>query len=861
MSSSQEIKLGFSDDFKIKYGVHVVFSTIPSEKTKDFVSTIEKKFYKEYKDKNNSADNFLYKPLKYFMLGDYDICFLSLINNFKFAHRLFEPIENYDESYRNNAHTFQSYSGFALNQDEVYLDYFKNKPSNLIGVIHLKVNNGLFIGNGIELIEVIQKYLENGILKGKKFILSQTFSWFEISLMIFIDEPQELTDIIISLRRAKFEDIYSQSLHENSLYSLLEKGKNIEIIKNVSLFSDTNSNIGFHSSLIESKEDEKDYIDYIDFKELLNNNQNIKLKTEIEWQVKPGHFRDLVREVKKIDCIASSFDFNNPNLVLGKCDYMIQETEDNLLTNLELIRAIYCDDCSLFNFARKVRTYVFLTPNKPEIEENETRDYIEWKDIFQHLAIKSSSFKEVDKNLKELKVSRQVRLKVLKILSNYNNGITDPILFPYFLDFKVFIESLKKTIAEDHKKSIQFHHIEIKTLEKKLVEYIDTFQEAYTVRFLNGYQFENISDFDLDFNNSVQQLLTSYGVLVYEYGKMFFQDPVYYPVIQLNNIDTQSDLLSINYAAHHLTSPEFVFTTLTKEILNNLKEDKGEYDSENAEEINPKRVRYNDVYEQYKKSIIKLKRKINESYFDDLLKSKMIDLNYFIIDIIRFEITFNKDFKLFEHWFWSYSFQNTSLYDTNGMFNEQHLRMEIFRLMLVQKYYTMTKKEFMEDVFSPIHKPLECPSPEVYTYWILHIEKINKITNEIFSHKNLTDDFFVIINELLEVVLTNYKVEIETVNSKIKYFQENVLEKTLNEYYLDNKRKMTLLKRDWNTGIPIPKYNKLYENKLFAIDQMGGVYFSNLNKAQIYFEKNAKCLAQIIDFGAKYKKDFISKYI
>ena len=176
MSSSQEIKLGFSDDFKIKYGVHVVFSTIPSEKTKDFVSTIEKKFYKEYKDKNSSADNFLYKPLKYFMLGDYDICFLSLINNFKFAHRLFEPIENYDESYRNNAHTFQSYSGFALNQDEVYLDYFKNKPSNLIGVIHLKVNNGLFIGNGIELIEVIQKYLENGILKGKKFILSQTFS-------------------------------------------------------------------------------------------------------------------------------------------------------------------------------------------------------------------------------------------------------------------------------------------------------------------------------------------------------------------------------------------------------------------------------------------------------------------------------------------------------------------------------------------------------------------------------------------------------------------------------------------------------------------------------------------------------------
>ena len=38
----------------------------------------------------------------------------------------------------------------------------------------------------------------------------------------------------------------------------------------------------------------------------------------------------------------------------------------------------------------------------------------------------------IDTILKTLKVSRQIRIKVLKIFSNYNNGILDPILFVYF---------------------------------------------------------------------------------------------------------------------------------------------------------------------------------------------------------------------------------------------------------------------------------------------------------------------------------------------------------------------------------------------------------------------------------------------
>ena len=155
-------------------------------------------------------------------------------------------------------------------------------------------------------------------------------------------------------------------------------------------------------------------------------------------------------------------------------------------------------------------------------------------------------------------------------------------------------------------------------------------------------------------------------------GKKFYSGDLYYPLIRLNNIDTVSDYLSINYAVPHLTSPEFVVSTIIKEILNHIPLDSKELE-----------IKLN----HYNKELFNFKKYINESYFDDMYQSGMININYFIIDAIRFHITFKSNFKLFEYWFWTYNFQNTSLYDTNGLFNEQQLKQEIFRLLLIKKFF------------------------------------------------------------------------------------------------------------------------------------------------------------------------------
>lgn len=506
------------------------------------------------------------------------------------------------------------------------------------------------------------------------------------------------------------------------------------------------------------------------------------------------------------------------------------------MANFHLVRDIVRDqNCSFFKFARKVRTYVFLEPDISSFENctEGTNGRLSSEAILTNLAVKTSDFEKLNMQLKSLKVSRQLRIKILKILSNYNNGILDPILFTYFLDFTIFKNKLIEKIKDAHTKSLK-KNLEIRELEKTLNNYIEVFQEGYNVRFLNGYQFENISDFDLDFNSSIQQLLTSYSSVVYEYGKLFYKEKTYFPILQLNNLDTQSDYISINYSAHQLTSPEFVFATLIKEILNHITLD-------NKTLI--------ILLKKIKDFIPKLREIINESYFDDLLDSNMIDINYFIIDAIRYEISFQRNFKLFEHWFWVYNFQNSSLYDTSGMFNEQHLRVEMFRIMLIQKYFT-NKEE----------NPLKEPSSEMYTFWIKHFKKIDTITDEIYQYardsKN-RGNVFCELSKFLDDMFDSHVNIITDGKAALDKFHSQVAHKALTGYYKRNGKNITLLKRSWKDGTVQEKYFPLYNKILFAIDQTGGVFFSDTDKMQEYFGQNSEYLLSILDFSAKQKKDFI----
>ncbi len=853
-----------SDEVNFKYyGVQTIFSTIPNQRGINFEEDVEKSYFSDYKEKFG-ADELLYNHLKFYMLGDYDVCYISLINNFKFSHRLFEPKSKVDNTVY-NAHSFQNFSGIARNRYADLKSIFKKEVDTFfIGVINLKLNNGLLIGNGLEFIDAVNDKIKE-LLGDTKFLLTQTFSWFELSLVVFINDPAELAEILSKIRMAEFKDLDHDAFAlSDSLYHDILK-EELDILENISLFADTNTYFGFNAKLITNKL-ESPYIKQ--FKEYIERN-NIVLESEIEWQVKPGHILHLERLLKESSYLSPYFNFDERKVVLGKCDYLLKEHSQDIMANFHLLRHLNFyrkNNCSLYDHIRKVRTYIFLD-GKNFGGEVKVRKFFCWDKALDKLAVKSKDFEDIDSRLKSLKISRQVRIKILKVFSNYNNGIQDPILFPYFLDFTIFIRNLVKHIINqtDVAKTGIFS---LKEFETDLNENIKVFQEGYDVRFLNAYQFENISDFDLDFNSSIQQLLTSYGTLVHEYGKLFYQKTKvpYGPLIQLNNIDTTSNYRCINYSIHHLTSPEFVFSTLLKEVLNHFRLDNDDLDAE---------------FRKLDSHLTQILSQINESYLDDMMEHHLVDFEYLIIDSIRFIVTFNCNFPLFEHWFWSYNFQNPSLFDTSGMFNEDHLRKELLRILLVKKMYGA------ED-------HLICPIPELATYWERHFEAVDR-TAEHLADELKKYEFLETINAVVSTYLDNYpesdknslaiveymdKMErLTVITDHIKKKQrdkielliaesdsdnevlnmERLLFDTLNTQYELNNKGVTLLKRNWESGVVLDKYDRLNSDKLYAIDQTGGVYFYDNEKVNLYFTNNAACLFSLIDFSLVKKKEFFLK--
>lgn len=851
---------------KNSYGIQVVFSTIPHHEVSDeysFESDLEKHYFDDYrKDIKSESFPFLYQPIKYYLFGDFDVVYISLINNFKFSHRLFEPkSKDNKKNIVYNAHTFQSYSGFALNDHNYLKDIFtpkydeeKNKIplSYFIGVINLKLNNGIYIGNGEKYINAIHRYIDF-LFKDFQYVINQTFAWFEISLIVFIDSPNTLSDKLLELRLSKLSDLLEcdnfeedelNILIQNSLYKELN-GKSEKIkdkIKNVSLFADTNSHFGVNERLIKGNYDTMPKDLYV--KNFIDNiAENINLETEIEWQVKPNHINRLITTLSNHKYLGKSFktSIKDTNIVLGKCDYLIQECKDNILSNLHMMRYMNqkrSNKCDVFDHIRKVRTYVFLNSNEDILNLKNNKDVIKglvWEPFLRNLAVKSLVFAEVENQLKALKVSRQIRIKILKIFSNYNNGIQDPIQFPYFLDFWIFIKNLIKKIDAIYLSSKEESY-NLRGIEKDLNIIIQEFEEGFEVRFLNGYQFENISDFDLDFNNSIQQLLTSYGTMIYEFGKLYYESN-YYPIIQLNNIDTVSNYESIHYFGHHLTSPEFIFASVTKEILNHL---------EYGDKV------HKQLIEEFEQGYLtKLKVEINESYFDDMIDAEMVDLNYFAIDAIRYRTSFDSDFELFEHWFWLYHFQNSYNFNTNGTFNEQRLKMEMFRLLLI--YFSFVKNS--------VRKDLKCPSSEIYNAWDRHYDKIKIIVMKIVEYSRSNED-----NGLLHKIFLNVE-HIYDSTKKISKLSLPIREmemigyKILSTHAEKNNNKITSLKRDWITGEPLKEYKELYKDIFYAPDQTGGSFFYDCNKMQDYFNDNVINLKSIINFSAINKKDFIVEQI
>jgi hypothetical protein len=897
-----------------KYSIHLALASVSQQDPASFIKQVKNEFYenraKERKENFRlDKDDVIYKPLCYYLLGNYDLAFISIIDNFKFAHRLFEPLQG--ES--SGPHAFQCYCGLSLGQNaesENVINKNLNKGKYFLAVCNLKLNNGLLIGNGNDLLDITVDLIKSSLDKFSAdldYLVSYSFSCFEITLYLFVDVSSKLSDIILEIRRLKLssveepkkENIILHSLYyelEQTELSQLSKGDRDKKFNSVSLLSDTQTYFGIHSDLIEL--DNQD--------EYVSNAMKIDLVTELEIQVKPGHYRDFINKIEKDKMLKETFKFDIRRMIIGKSDYLLEGKSKKLSDNIIFLKKLFgnklqdgVNSDSLFQDIRKIRTKVIFKCNLDMMDgggSNSNRFNL--INHLEKLTIAKDRLTNVNRWLKELKVARQMRFKVLKIFTNFNNGIQDVILFPFFLDFYWFIDSLYLFIQDSHNQMIKApekmgikggflldYPYSVNKLESDLTNWITVFQEGYRVRILNGYQFEDIIDFDLDFNSSVQQLLSSYSTMCNEMGRMFYSKDTnnhFAPIILLNDKDTQSNYLSINYAVHHFTSPEFIYATVTKEILNRI-----DVDSEKIKNL----VRG----EQFKGMLEHTSENLHSTIFDSLIQDGIISMKYFAVDSIRFVLTYGMKYQLYEYWFWSYNFQNSSLFDNLGLMNEEQFKSELVRLLFLRNFFQIDDET----------EPMKCPLPELFTYWDRHFSTLNRIVKLFFTELNnfkvnyekekasylkafrlelfdfmkaffaeqtlpnrwdsrgrieLRDDIVKIFGLESEVGIAkvcNYLLLLESGQDEVVDTKESIgMFYRMHRYLVNladkNHGRVSVLGRNWKSNEPMLPSAKF--SGLYMVDQIGGVFFDSVANQQEYYQNGCREIMHICDRAGKMKK-------
>ena len=871
-------------------GIHIALSKYPLGHEKEYIKNLQTLYelysinINKYLELNQNPKNDsgidisdLYKPAIYHIYSHFDVAFVSIIDNFKFPQRVFEAWGNEVDSIKSVSYQILSGSILETEKSPNPKDVL-NADSEFLKIIQLKLNNGLLIGNGAVLFENCIKLIEEALLNAEitKYIFINSFNWGEITVLCSNKDPNILAKALMRIRLFTVEyikdPIIAEEIRLNSLCSLWK----VENVNQSHLFSETSSYLG---------------VDFFNYTKI---DKNTPFITNIEWQIKPGHLPYFAEEMKASP-LDFDIDYSKVYFKNGKTDYVIIEKEPDILgSNIGLFELLR-QNTSINSHVRKIKTKPLFRIDCELAKELNTRAYyspiqnsFSSENFLSKYKITNSG--EVTKYLRKLNVSRNIRKKVNKIIYNYNLGIQDPILFIYFIDLHnlllQFIDKLRHLSTEIEgaivtgKLSNEFsvsNFMSLKTtyIQDELINvYIDVFQKALNDRILNNYNYEDINEFSLDINSPLTSIVSSLDSIVKFYGSCFRDSEGNSIITTINDNETISNKISVNYNIEHITNVPLIFSTLIKEILN--------IEQTTNEIENSKHFEY-------------LSKEFNENtqHWNKLDKDflKALNFAYFEIDFKKYYLTFFRDSDLYIFWHWTYALQCTHLYSSIGYFDEINFSRELFRLILLLKATDPNKIE-----------ELQCPNPELRTYWDKYFNRIRDLVDIIgnansfkLMSKSLMNQVHTSINNIdaqsnggLTVVKSNNDVNeflnklggycitiadknvedfIKFIHEQIAIQNSQIIPPSKSAFYrilsyisfynltlikTKFKGNNNLLRRSYQTGVPIDHF--LQNKTNWFIDPFGGFFINNLAERKENMSTNNQMLYLIWHLGVILKK-------
>jgi hypothetical protein len=731
-----------------------------------------------------------------------------------------------------------------------------------------------------------------------QYFLLNTYSWAELTIILGADNYKDLTQIFEEIRSIKLREVDNyEKIVDNSFY--LAKGNEKSRINETFCFIDTHSCFGIDKLYLEKLR--KKSIE--DIKIAIS---SIKLYTQIEFQLKPGHYRAFVDKLKRLNFTCKETGkkeiiFENVfRFKTGKTDIILIEVNpEDFINNVILYRELHKKKSRLLQHIRKTKTITQFDSTfskkisgTPKVLDLKLTDYA------------FNNIKQIDELSRSLSLSRQTRMKIMKVFHNYNNAIVDPVLFIYYIDFKRFLEGFLNELQRYNQENKYYldnktsKNASVAEIEKIISIYLNAFEEAYLDRALNNFHYEEINDFNVDFNSSVSSIISTLDStiklisairptkinVVNKNDEKAEKLPEYKKglLVRLNDINTETNGISVNYNVHHLIEPSLIFVTIGKELFN------------------PSIIKDTS----YLTFNINVNKVLNAN---QITKNIEFDSSYLILDKLIFAYTFNFNLELFEYWTWVYTLQNSAQYDSVGMLSNQKFIETLIRILSIRKFY------FGDDPSKP-----NCPVPEIRHQWNKYFDVIESLVKELENPIEIPTELFkqrliliapdgIIENETIDkyydeledgalsnpVVFKRYQKYISIYNlpTRKQSFQKRfaILEKmfelyesndfdtindiynaanfgmkvnilsylTLKQYMKDNKGEIHLLRRELDTGFPIADFIKQKktgeEYSLYFVDPNGDYFHPSVEIFKQKMKFNHQVLYSLWDASMKDK--------
>jgi hypothetical protein len=708
------------------YGVFLGLMTMPFGNEDDFLKYEIENLFEQYKENvkrnlvndlpaDSDFEQYLYRPKAYCLFGNFDLAVFSLVDDFSLGTRNFHPFsplikpkrDELNKDYQPQNFTFHIISGTA--PDMRYIDpkepsliekskdtFLASAPSEypLIGITSIKLNNGFLVGGGGRFVDLVLRKIrevirEKSPLEGNlEYMILHSFSWHEITLVFFSNSYRLIAHKILQIRELTFGDLRTsdnekscQKVMDASLLYLMRQKETgnapkPEEIDQSHTIVHTHTTFGYDANLLLN-----------DAPEQMEMIREDEINFYIRWNIKPGHLysfiQDLEKELNQKNKNTEALKLLEGKITAGRGDYSYVINKNALKEYRSIVNLVI--ESNLIKHVRKINTIPELTSDF----RFPGRNYFAVDDHFLlHSKLSQFRFKleqvaEVRSLLKELRVSKILREKVTNMFVIFNDGIHDPILYGYFIELKPFLEeviALLESLGQEKSQTVDY----VSTLLDKITT---VFETGYKNRFGQSYIMNEITDFNIDFNGGIQQLLVAYDGAYKSLTSLLGEQGRGRSIAYVSgHSNIESDILNVRLNYFHLYQPEFFAAAATHEAANFF------FDRDSQ-------------LKQIHDSLLHYLEENDDQYI------KESALKYFFTDVATYHLAFAGDFDLFFYWHWCSFLQTGLTYNLDGTFNQEFFNRFMARMFLVETYLGKSKLN------QSLLPPFQTHSAAVYKAW------------------------------------------------------------------------------------------------------------------------------------------------